>query len=170
MKLSRGLATAAAFVALGLQANLAHARGPSTPEERAKVVELTRSLERDPLAETARGTRQWLLEWTTEVPDLSVKLCADLLGPALDDKYPYSGEVNLQMVFSAAAFVIEHPDKAKSDIAMYTAGAEGALRVYEVLVKSKPEAKLAFLDDLVAKRDHGELQDHVAKVAKKKCK
>jgi hypothetical protein len=36
------------------------ARGPSTVEERAKVIELTRSLEREPLSENAGATRQWL--------------------------------------------------------------------------------------------------------------
>jgi hypothetical membrane protein len=43
------------------------------------------------------------------------------------------------------------------------------LRVYEELVKVKPEAKLAFLDDLLAKRDRGELVDYVSR-ASEKCK
>jgi hypothetical membrane protein len=38
------------------------------------------------------------------------------------------------------------------------------------LMTSVPDAKLAFLDDLVAKRDRGELADHVVKLAKEKCK
>lgn len=53
---------------------------------------------------------------------------------------------------------------------MYTAGVEGALRVYEALQKSKPDAKFAFLDDLVVKRDQGQLFDYVAKLATEKCK
>jgi len=44
------------------------------------------------------------------------------------------------------------------------------LRVYEVLLKSKPDAKSAFLDGVLAKRDHGELLDHVSTLAKEKCK
>lgn len=35
-----------------------------------------------------------------------------------------------------------------------------------MLVKSKPDAKSAFLDDFLVKRDHGELADYVAKLAK----
>ena len=58
-----------------------------------------------------------------------VYTCDDLLGHGLGDKYPYSREVNLQVMFSAAAFAIEHPDKARDDIAQYIAGVEGALRV-----------------------------------------
>jgi hypothetical membrane protein len=38
------------------------------------------------------------------------------------------------------------------------------------LLKSEPDAKSAFLDDLLAERDHGKLADHVAKLAKEKCK
>lgn len=170
MKLSRGLVIAEVFLVCALQVPHAQARGPSTSEERAKVVELTRLLERDPLSENAPATREWLRKWTIEVPDISVKVCTDLLGHALGDNYPYSREVNLQAIFSGAAFAMEHQDKAGNDIAVYTAGVEGALRVYEVLLQSRPDAKLAFLDDLVAKRDHGELADHVANLAKEKCK
>jgi len=39
-----------------------------------------------------------------------------------------------------------------------------------MLMKSAPDAKSAFLDDLVAKRDRGELADHVARLADQKCK
>jgi hypothetical membrane protein len=170
VKLNRGLIVGGVFLAFGLQGHHAQARGPSTPEERAKVVALTRSLERDPLGENANATRQWLREWIIEVPDIRVYACADLLGQGLGGKYPYSPEVNQQAMFSAAAFSIEHQDKARDEIAQYTAGVEGALRVYEVLLKSKPDAKSAFLDEFLVKRDHGELLDHVAKLANEKCK
>ena len=76
----------------------------------------------------------------------------------------------LHEVFGAGVFAIEHPEKANDAVAMYTAGVEAALRVYEVLLKAKPESSMPFLNDLVAKRDHGELGAYVAKVAKKKCK
>jgi hypothetical protein len=170
MKLSRGLVVAGVFLVCALQGHHAEARGPSTPEERAKVVELTRALEWHPFGENAPATRQWLREWIIEVPDIRFKVCPDLLGHALGDNYPYLREVNLQTIFSGAAFTIEHPDKARDDISVYSAGVEGALRVYEVLLKSKPDAKLAFLDDLVARREHGELVDYVAALATKKCK
>ena len=145
-------------------------RGPSTPEERAKAITLIQSLETDPMAADARANRQWLMEWITEVPDISVKVCVSLVEPALSKKYPYSGEVGLQPMFSATAFVIQHPSEATNDNAMYLAGLEGALRVYEVLVNSKPDAKLSPLDDLLSIRNRGELAAYVDKVAKKKCK
>jgi hypothetical membrane protein len=170
MKLSRSLVLVGVFLVCALQAHQARGRGPSTPEERAEVVELIRWLEQNPFAENAPATRQRLREWTIEVPDIRFKVCADLLGHALGDNYPYSREVNLQVALSGAAFTIEHPDRARSDTAVYGAGVEGALQVYEALLKSKPDARLAFLDDLVAKRDRGELVDYVAELAKNKCK
>ena len=93
-----------------------------------------------------------------------------LAQPRLGDKYPYSREVSLQPIFSAAAFAIENQDKARDEIAQYNAGIEGALRVYEALLKSKPDAQSALLDELLVKRDHGQLVDHIAKQANEKCK
>jgi hypothetical protein len=87
MKLSRGLVVAGMFLVYALQVHHGQARGPSTPEERAKVVSLTRSLERDPFGENAATARQWLREWIIEVPDIRVYACAELLGHGMGGKY-----------------------------------------------------------------------------------
>jgi hypothetical membrane protein len=145
-------------------------RGLSTSEERAKAIKIARSLEQNPLAKDAPANRQWLLNWIIEIPDIRFKSCVGMLTPGVGNQYRYSTEVNQQIIFSAAAFRLEHPDNLRNDIGAYIAGVEGALRVYEMLNKSVPDAKLAFLDDLVAKRDRGELADNVTKLAKEKCK
>jgi hypothetical protein len=169
MKLSRGLIVAGVFLAFGLQGHHAQARGPSTPEERAKVIELTRMLERDPLNENADATRQWLREWTIEVPEIRFHVCNELLSHGLGENYPYSREINLQTILSGAVFTLEHQDKARDDVGAYIAGVEGSLRMYEVLAKPRPDARSAFLDGLVAMRDRGELADHVVTLAAEKC-
>jgi hypothetical protein len=166
----RRLGVAAVFVVCALQPPHAEARAPSTPEERARFVALVRLLERDPLAANANATRQQLRQWAIVVPDIRFKVCPDLLGHAIADNYPYSREVNLQVVLSGAVLTIEDPGKARDDVAVYTAGVEGTLRAYEVLVKSRPDAHLAVLDDLIEKRDRGELVDHIARLANEKCK
>jgi hypothetical membrane protein len=163
------LVAGAAFLFHALQERPAEARGPSTPEERAKAVALARSLERDPLAENAPVSREWLREWIVEVPEIHFTVCADLLGHGLGDGYPYSREVGDQVLFSGATFTIEHRN-TRDRVAVYNAGVEGALRAYEVLLKSRPDARSAFLDGLVAKRQSGELARHVADLAKVKCK
>jgi hypothetical membrane protein len=158
------------FLICVLQTHCTLGRGLSIPEERAKAIKVAGVLERDPLAKDAAANRQWLLNWIIEVPDIRFKSCVNLLSPGVGSQYRYSAEVNQQIIFSAAAFKLEHADHLRNDTGAYIAGVEGALRVYERLMKSVPDAKLAFLDDLVAKRDHGELADHVAKLAREKCK
>jgi len=164
------LGVVAVVVVCALQLPHAEERGPSTPAERAEFVALVQSLERDPLAENANAIRQRLREWTIEVPDIRFKVCPGLLGPAVGDGYPYSREIDVQVVLSGAVLTIEDPGEARDDVAVYAAGVEGALRAYEVLTKSRPDAHLAVLDDLIEKRDRGELVDHIARLANEKCK
>ena len=179
----RALAVAVVFVACALQP--LHAQAPSTPlragpstslraspstlDEREKFVTLVRFLEREPLAANASATRQQLRDWITEVPDIRFKVCPGLLGGAVGTDYPYAREFNLQVVLSGAILTLEDPGEARDDVAVYTAGIEGALRTYEVLVKSRPDARLAALDDLIEKRDRGELVDHLARLADDNC-
>jgi hypothetical membrane protein len=165
----RRLGVAAVFVVCALQLHHAQ-RGPSTPEDRVRFVALVRALERDPLAANANATRQQLRGWMIEVPDISFKVCPGLLGHAVGTDYRYSRDVNLQVMLSGAVLTIEDPGRARNDAAVYTAGVEGALRAYEVLVRSRPDAQLAVLDDLIEKRDRGELVDHISRLADEKCK
>lgn len=83
MALRRRLVMAAVVLVGALERRPAEARGPSTPEERAKVVALTRMLELDPLAEDAPAARDWLRAWAIEVPDLRVYACPQLLSHVL---------------------------------------------------------------------------------------
>jgi len=46
-------------------------------------------------------------------------------------------------------------------VAVYIAGLEGALRAYESILTTKPNAKWKFLDDLIEKRNKGKLAEHV---------
>jgi hypothetical protein len=168
-KLSNGSGVAFIFLIFALLIHEVHARGPSTPEERAKVIELTRMLERDPLNEDADATREWLREWTREIPEIRFHVCSELLSDGLDENYPYFREINLQTILSGAVFTLERQDRMKDDVGAYIAGVEGSLRMYEVLASSRSEARLAFLDGLVAMRDRGELGDHIAARAAEKC-
>src|SRR5215204_6558707 len=166
MKLSGGMF---AILLVLISALAVDARGPSTPEERVKVVELTRMLERDPLNADANAAREWLREWIAEVPETKFYVCNQLLSDGLDANYPYSREINLQTIFSGAVFTLENQDKRKDDVGAYIAGVEGSLRMYEVLARSRPEARSGFLDGLIAMRDRGELGAHIAARAAEKC-
>jgi hypothetical protein len=169
MKRTSRLRAIALFFVLALAATpcvaLAQAqeeRGPSTPEERAKVVRLTRQLERDPLGKDAKEARQWLTVWLIHVPDIVVYPCGSLLGPVVNSsKDDYSAELNAQMNFSQAAHIIENPEKAGDIHALLTASLEGALKTYEAILKKRPAARRPYLDDLLAKRDQGEIGAYV---------
>src|SRR4029453_5511192 len=152
------------------QVHAADVRGLSTAAERAEVVAPIRALEQNPLAEDAPTTRQQLRQWMIDVPDIRFRFCTELLGHALPQDYPYGQELNMQVTLSGAVLTIEHPERARDELAIDRAGVEGALRVYERLLAARPEARLAFLDDLVAKRERGELDDHVGKLSKERCK
>ena len=103
--------------------------------------------------------------WLVQVPDITVKMCTALLGPLTDANKNYSTEIVTQMLPSEAAFVISNSDKVEDDIAVYTAGVEGSLRAYESILKAKPKARWSFLDDLIQKREKGELADYIRQAA-----
>jgi hypothetical protein len=145
-------------------------RGPSTPDERAMAVKAARLLESDPFNADADKIRKWFTLWLIEIPDISIEVCGAYLGPVLSSKKNYSSEIFTQTMFSSAAFIIEHPDQAKDRVAVNLAGVEGALRIYESILKTRPKARWEFLDELVAKRDKGELRAYIEEITRTKCK
>ena len=150
--------------------SIAQKRGPSTPEERAKAVQLVRALEADPLHKDAKDARSALLLWLIEVPDITVTLCADYLRPILGKDKNYAFEIFNQMTLSSAAFIIENPEQAKDKVAVNKAGLEGSLKAYEAILKTKPKAKWPFLDELIERRNKGTLEEYVREIATTKCK
>jgi hypothetical protein len=143
----------------------AQERGPSTAEERANVVTLTRYLEREPLGQKAKDARAALIIWWTQVPDLSVTICGNFLGPIAGSKYEYEAELTTQLMFSAGAYIIEHPGTASEGNEAFLAGVEGALRAYDALIGQKPKTRHVFLDELLAKRASGTLRQYVIDTA-----
>ena len=136
-------------------------RGPSTPEERSKAVQFAHNLESNPLGPQAKDERERLTRWLIEIPDITVDVCPRLLGSKLPERKNYGHEILAQLMYSEMAFMIENPDKAKDAVAVHSAGVNGSLRVYEVILKDHPKAKSQALDEIVARRDKQELKDFV---------
>lgn len=134
------------------------------------AVKAARLLESDPFNADADKIRKWFTLWLIEIPDISIEVCGAYLGPVLSSKKNYSSEIFTQTMFSSAAFIIEHPDQAKDRVAVNLAGVEGALRIYESILKTRPKARWEFLDELVAKRDKGELRAYIEEITRTKCK
>ena len=153
---------------IGSIAQITFAQKPKTspPEEKATFVKGTRLLEQDPFNKKAKDINKGLLFWLIEAPDVSVSLCSDFLDP-VGDKYKYLPELTAQYTFGMGAFIIENPDKAKDEAAVFTGGLESVSRRYESMIKVKPETINIYLDSLVEKRTKGELRQLVEDILKK---
>jgi hypothetical protein len=145
-------------------------RGPSTPEERERFVSIAHKFQTNPLDSGLAKDREWAILWLIQVPDISAKMCTDVLGGSfIKEKYSHAPEITAQMLLSSGAFAIENPDKAKDDKAQYLSAVEGVLKAYQAILQQEPQAKSKALDDLLQKQSDGKLADFV-RDASKKCK
>ena len=142
-------------------------RGPSTSEERARAVKVAHELEEDPLAKEASENRKWVIQWIVDIPDITVTECDDYFGKIPKIPRGHMREIVSQMVISSAAFMIEHPDKAKDDQAVATAGLLGALKAYQSILREEPDARWPYVDKVVQMRDQGKLDDYVSDTRRK---
>jgi len=143
-------------------------RGPSTPEERKQALSYIQDFEANPLNPKLQPEREWLTLWMIQVPDLHVHLCTILDKLAKGDKKNSQAIFNA-MFFSQIAFVIQNPDQQNDSLAEHQAGVEGALRVYEALVKANPKDQQPFLDDLIQRRNAGTLAQWVKERVAASC-
>jgi hypothetical protein len=144
-------------------------RGPSTSEERARAVKIAHDLENDPLAKDAKEQRAWVIQWIVDIPDITVNVCFDYFGKLPDPPRAHSAEIARQMVISSAAFMIEHPDKAKDEQAVALSGLLGSIKAYQAILKQDPASRWGQMDKLIQMREQGKLDDYVAET-RRKCK
>ena len=138
-------------------------RGPSTANEHARVVQLARVADKDPVATMSSPDGRWFEKWADEIPDY-------MFGP---DNGAYwfmttaaKGELKRVLRFhhtvSTAAFQVQNKilnprnDPAQME-AKTLAGVEGLLRAYESLLASRPENRSPLLDQAVIVRNQGGL-------------
>jgi hypothetical protein len=164
----RVIAIATLFLGVGLlQPARAQDRGPSTPEERSKAVKIAHDLEQDPLAKGAKEQRAWVIRWIIAIPDITVNVCFEYFGKLPPPPRGHSEEIKKQMVISSAAFMIEHPEKAKDEQAVALSGLIGSLKAYEAILKQDPSARWPYVDKLIHMRDQGKLDEHVSETRRK---
>lgn len=104
--------------------------------------------------------------WLIEIPDLTVKYCTDFLGDLSQEKKEYSGVLAASMMANEASFMIEHADKRKDSTAVYFVGVDGALDSYQTIQKKDSSYHLARMDELIQKREQGQLAQWVKTTAK----
>ena len=166
--LKKNLMLVLALTLVGCGSSAFAQRGPSTPEERQRAVEMVTFLETKPLAKEAKDYRKSLLFFLAAVPDITVVLCSDVLGESKRLKGDYESELFSQLMYSQAKFLIENPAKAQDYPAVNLAGVEGVLRTWQAIKAEKPKAKYPLLEELLQKQQAGALADHV-KEGMKRC-
>jgi hypothetical protein len=126
-------------------------------------------LEENPLAKDAGEQRAWVIRWIIEIPDITVDACFDYFGDVPDPPRGHSQEITRQMLISSAAFMIEHPDKAKDEQAVALAGLLGALKAYQAILKQDPQSRWPYVENVVQMRDKGKLDEYVTDT-RRKCR
>ena len=137
------------------------ARGPSTPAERARVVQMALDAQQDPLG-VSRRDGAWLAAWIAAVPDLT--LAASPLESWLDiaPAAAMREAAGFQYLASALAFQIAHPEQAGDVAACALAGMQGVLRGYDTLLRQDARYRSAKLDLALAARRQDRLPAFLA--------
>jgi hypothetical protein len=138
----------------------------SCPEERARVVDYTRSLEDHPLAKDNLAKRMWLTEWIVNASSVNVEVCCKVLQSLEEVNNTYSQQLRMQAMYSQAAFQLKHPD-VKDTATIQAAGLAGTLRAYRAILRFDPSAKYPLLDDLLSLEKQGKLQKYVQRQSSK---
>jgi len=137
------------------------------PETKGVVVRYTRALEVDPLADTAPRARRMLLEWLRDTKDYTVVVC-DILGPIPGEKPRHGAELLAQQMFGNVAYQIEHPGE-KDRNRLQVAGVESVLKAYSAILAEDDQARIPYLDGLLAERKKGTLAQHMVPIIAKGC-
>ncbi|HWZ45207.1 MAG TPA: hypothetical protein VNW97_17170 [Candidatus Saccharimonadales bacterium] len=158
----------AIFLTLLAGAQEKEKRGPSTPDERKRFVDLTGKLIKSPLDESLKDEAKWALQWLSDVPDVNVNPCPLPLGDMVPSDYKHAARIFSIYVLAMGVYAIEHPKKSEDETPQYLAGVEAALSAYKSILKSKPGANSEDLDNLLAKQQSGKLEAFV-KTAGQEC-
>jgi hypothetical protein len=150
-----------ALVALSAQAAEVPTRTQSGTEIQAAAAKV-HELEATPLSSRSKQRRTDLFTWFVQSPDVNIKWCAGILLDAPKKDRDLAGELLVQAILSAGAFVIEHPESASDGLLVGRAGLRGALLAYQATLAAEPKRSSQFFNDLVALDAQRKLDDYFA--------
>ena len=138
----------------------------TSAETKARMIQLVDKLETDPFTKDGKEIRGELLTWLTEAPDVSVTICPNMFGDIKKIKGNEATILVVQLMFSEAKFLLEHPDRSSDTLAVNVAGVEGVLRTYASMQTVKPKLAIREFDQLAQLQASGQLAAKVeARVA-----
>ena len=167
--------SSALLLALGLsvmgQAAQAQDRGPSTEQERARVVQIAEATNKDPLGLMRSADGRWFTKWAQDVPDYTFAPDAGIFWFKTGmDKEEIKGDMIKVARFvhgvNTAAYQVQHGilephQKAEESLQVTLAGMNGLLTAYENLRDKSPDNRSAYLDLALEKRQSGKLLEFV---------
>lgn len=139
-------------------------RGPTTPEEKARIVQLAAAADKDPVGVMTSPEGRWFEKWADEAPDYMLGPDKGVFWAATSGaaKADVKRVLRFHHTVSTAAFQVQHqvfdPLKNEADMEAKTlAGVEGLLRAYETLVAARAENRTPQMDNALALRNSGGL-------------
>ena len=139
-------------------------RGPTTPDEQARIVQLAAAADKDPVGVMTSPDGRWFEKWVDEAPDYFMGPDKGVFWIATSGaaKADVKRVLRFHHTVSTAAFQLRHhifdPQKNEADMEAKTlAGVEGLLRAYETLVAKRAENRTPQMDNALALRNSGGL-------------
>lgn len=165
----RLFAFASLFAILTMPVIADAARGPSTAEERARVVKIAAESRKDPLGvEAANGN--WFEQWISDVPDVMLRPEGVAKWCERAAKGDLRKVIQFQYSASAVAYELEHnvldPQKPEDVRAVELAALESVLAAYETLLAQDQKNRSPKMDAAVTRRGKGELAAFAAELAR----
>jgi carboxypeptidase Q len=143
------------------------ARGPSTADERARVVKIAAESRKDPIA-TAAANGDWFEQWISDVPDVHFRPEGVAKWCLKSAKGDLRKVIQFQFGANYVAYQLEHnlpdPQKPEDVSAVNLAALEGVLAAYETLLAQDPKNRSTKMDEALARRSKGELAAFAATI------
>ncbi len=138
----------------------AEGRGPSTPEERARVLQLAVEAAKDPIGASARDGR-WFDKWLEEIPDIAFGPEAPARWCESNAKGDLRRVLRFEYQLGGVAYQIQHqipePKTLADKLAIHQAALEQVLQAYASLRDAKPGNGSPKMDEALAAREKGDL-------------
>lgn len=139
------------------------AQANSTPDERARWIELKGKLEGDPLDAHLNQEAEIAVKRLIEVKDIHVTICGAILSDLGGSKSKYSGQITRQYLLASSVFVIQNPEKASDPTLTNLTAVQSVLKVYNAILQAKPKEHLKSLDELLKEQNAGSLEPAIHK-------
>lgn len=156
------------FGALTTSALAQAGRGPSTPDERARISKLADDSRKDPLAVQAANAA-WFEQWVGDVPDFMFKPEAVAKWCMRAARGDMKKILQFQFGVGALDYQIKHklaePSKPADVAAVNLAALDGVLAAYEALLAKDEANRSPKMDEAIARRNKGELAAFATEIA-----